>query len=173
MKNYKQLSLEQRCQIQSLYNVGFNQIQIAVQLSVHRSTICRELKRNVPKREQTAGMYIADHAQRKTESRHKEKPKVIYLTERLKTRIAGLMGYEKWSPELISATLRKNLEPCVSHETIYRWIWTAKHSNHRKHRKYKMLFKDLCYSGRRQRRGNIKDNRGAITGGVGMKNGQI
>jgi IS30 family transposase len=169
MKNYKQLCLEQRYQIQSLYNVGFSQTRIACELGVHRCTISRELKRNIPGRGQTAGRYIADHAQRKTRERHRGKPKVIYLTESLKRRIADLMKHEKWSPELISRRLKKESETCVSHETIYQWIWTAKHSNHRKHRKYKKLFKDLCYTGRRQRRGNIKDNRGAITGRVGIE----
>ena len=72
------------------------------------------------------------------------------------------MRYEKWSPELISKRLAMEGETCVSHETIYKWIWTAKHSNHRDHRLYKQLHKDLRHSGRRQKRGNTKDNLGAI-----------
>ena len=72
------------------------------------------------------------------------------------------MQYEKWSPELISKRLNKTGESCVSHETIYKWIWKAKHSNHRDHRLYKQLHKDLRHNGRRQKRVNIKDNRGAI-----------
>ena len=169
MKNYKHLSLGQRYQIQSLFNIGLSQTKIAEQLSVHRSTISRELKRNIPKRGRTAGLYIGEHAQHKTDKRHSDKTKRVLLTDSLKKRIAGLMIYEKWSPELIAERLTKESENCVSHETIYKWIWTAKHSNHRDHSEYKDLHKHLRHNGRRQKRKNVKDNRGAITGRVGIE----
>lgn len=162
MKKYKQLTLGQRYQIQSLLQVGLNQTTIANQLGVHRSTISRELKRNVPRRGRTALQYIGEDAQRKTDHRHSTKEKQVLLTENLKARIAALMNFEKWSPELISKRLKKDGESCVSHETIYNWIWKAKYSNHKRHRLYKQLHKDLRHGGRRQKRGNIKDNRGAI-----------
>jgi len=38
----------------------------------------------------------------------------------------------------------------------------AKHSHHRKHKDYKSLHKQLRHTGRRQKRSNLKDNRGAI-----------
>ena len=169
MKNYKHLSLGQRYQIQSLFNIGLSQTKIAEQLSVHRSTISRELKRNIPKRGRTAGLYIGEHAQHKTDKRHSDKTKRVLLTDSLKKRIAGLMIYEKWSPELIAERLAKESENCVSHETIYKWIWSAKHSNHRDHSEYKDLHKHLRHNGRRQKRKNVKDNRGAITGRVGIE----
>ena len=62
------------------------------------------------------------------------------------------MIYEKWSPELIAERLSKESENCVSHKSIYNWIWTAKHSNH------KDLYKYLRNTGRRQRHKNLKDN---------------
>lgn len=162
MKKYKQLTFGQRYQIQSLVQLGLNQSAIATHLGVHKSTISRELERNTPKRGRTATQYIGEHAQVKTDHRHCVKAKQVLLSESLKARIAGLMQYEKWSPELISKRLNKTGESCVSHETIYKWIWKAKHSNHRDHRLYKQLHKDLRHNGRRQKRGNIKDNRGAI-----------
>lgn len=162
MKHYKQLTLSERYQIQSLLQVGLSQFKIAEQLGVHRSTISRELKRNIPTRGQTAYTYVAEHAHRKTLQRHQKKPKSIVLTDALKKRIAGLLEYQKWSPELIAKRLSKDGEVCVSHETIYKWIWTAKHSHHRKHRNYKNLHKHLRHTGRRQKRSNLKDNRGAI-----------
>lgn len=169
MINYKQLCLAQRYQIESLLKIGLSQIKIAEQLGVHRSTISRELKRNLPKRGRTAGVYIGNHAQRKTDIRHSTKAKQILLSDKLKERIAGLMSYEKWSPELIAIQLAKESELCVSHETIYKWLWTAKHSNHKKHAKYKSLHKHLRHNGRRQKRNNIKDNRGAIRGRIGIQ----
>ena len=162
MKKYKQLTLSQRYQIQNFLQVGFTQTQIAFELGVNKSTISRELKRNIPSRGQTARRYIGEHAQRKTDHRHSHKHKSLMLTDPLKERIAGLMIYEKWSPELIAKRLSKDGETCVSHETIYKWIWTAKHSHHRDHIQYKDLHKHLRHTGRRQKRGNLKDNRGAI-----------
>ncbi|WP_318409256.1 helix-turn-helix domain-containing protein [Photobacterium leiognathi] len=44
--NYQQLTEGQRYQISTLLAEGYSQSAIAKRLSVHRSTICRELKRN-------------------------------------------------------------------------------------------------------------------------------
>lgn len=166
MKNYKQLTLKQRYQIQCLLQAGFTQIKTASIVGVHRSTISRELKRNVPKRGRTANHYVAEHAQLKTKARHAIKHKQVLLTEALKERIESLLKHEKWSPELIAKRLALNGEHCVSHETIYKWIWDCKHSNHRKHRAYKKIYEYLKHNGRRQKRKNTKDKRGAITGRV-------
>lgn len=168
MKNYKQLTLSQRYQISALLETGISITQIAKIIGFNKSTISRELKRNTPSRGKTAGKYLAEHAHQKTSNRHCAKTKCIVLTDQLKDRIAGLMEYEKWSPELIAKRLAKEAQTSVSHETIYKWIWTAKHSNHRKHRPYKSLYKHLRHTGRRQKRNNIKDKRGAITGRVGI-----
>jgi IS30 family transposase len=169
MKKYNQLSLGQRYQIQSLLEVGLSQTEIADRTGVHKSTISRELGRNIPKRGWTAGRYIAPHAQRKTDGRHTNKVKQVLLSEGLKKRIAGLMKYEKWSPELIAKRLPKESEFCVSHETIYKWIWKTKHSNHRDHREHKRLYEHLRHTGRRQKRSNAQDNRGAIKGRVSIE----
>jgi len=166
MKNYKQLTFSQRYQIESLLQAGLSQTAIASILEVNKSTISRELKRNVAKRGRTAGVYKAENAQSKTALRHRDKTKQILLTESLKKRIESLLKYEKWSPELIAKRLSLESDICVSHETIYKWIWECKHSNHRKHRPYKKLYTYLKHTGRRQKRKNTKDNRGAIIGRV-------
>ncbi|MCF6340057.1 MAG: helix-turn-helix domain-containing protein, partial [Sulfurimonas sp.] len=49
MSNYKHLTKEERYQIQAYKKAGFNQVQIAIELAVHKSTINRELKRNSSK----------------------------------------------------------------------------------------------------------------------------
>ena len=43
---YTQLTLKKRYQISALQKAGFNQKEIAEELSVHPSTISRELRRN-------------------------------------------------------------------------------------------------------------------------------
>lgn len=169
MKKHKQLNLHQRYQIQALLQTGSSKGEIAKILEVHPSTIYRELERNTAKRGRTAGQYVATNAQRRTDQRHKSKPKQVLLTEPMKKRIAGLLREEKWSPELISERLPLQGEVCVSHETIYQWIWEMKKSKKRSNSKYSDLYKYLRHEGRRQKRGNTKDKRGVIKKRVGIE----
>ncbi|SFH92854.1 IS30 family transposase [Halpernia frigidisoli] len=168
MKKYKHLAPEQRYQLSALLETKISKTQIAVIIGVDRSTIYRELQRNIPERGSTAKRYIAQHAQNKTDKRHREKRKAMVLTDELKLRISGLMMHEKWSPELIAKRLAADGECQISHETIYKWIWTAKHSNREEHKEYKTLCKHLRYTGRQQKRYNEKDKRGAIIGRIGI-----
>jgi hypothetical protein len=46
MMGFRHLNYLQRCQILALWKAGFNQTQIAKEAGEHKSTICRELKRN-------------------------------------------------------------------------------------------------------------------------------
>lgn len=46
MNKYQHLSQPQRYQIEALLKAGYSKIAVARQLGVHRSTICREIKRN-------------------------------------------------------------------------------------------------------------------------------
>ncbi|WP_397445745.1 IS30 family transposase [Polaribacter sp. R77954] len=162
MKKYKQLTLAQRYQIEALLQAGITQTSIAIQLGVDKSTISRELKRSIALRGRTAGKYIAANAERKTRSRHKHKFKRVLLTAELKSSINAKMIVDKWSPELISKKWKQENIPTVSHETIYKWIWQAKHTNTKENKPYKELYKELKHGKRRQKRGNIKDTRGAI-----------
>ena len=70
-KNYFQLTLVQRYQIEALKKVGLKQYEIAITLGVHKSTVSRELKRNVPKRGTGAKIYSACKVQVKADTRHK------------------------------------------------------------------------------------------------------
>lgn len=75
MKKYKQLNLEQRCQIGALLEAGKNKSEIGDIIGVNKSTIGRELKRNVGTRGQHTGTYIPCLAVNKTKKRHKTKHK--------------------------------------------------------------------------------------------------
>ena len=81
MKKYKQLTVEQRYQIEVLIQTGFKQTMIANVLGVHRSTISRELKRSIPKRGRGLGEYSASNAQRKCTALHKQKNKRTLLSK--------------------------------------------------------------------------------------------
>jgi IS30 family transposase len=167
-KNYTHLSLVQRYQIEVLLLAGCKQKQIAVQLNVHCSTISRELKRNTGLRGKHAQQYLAFNAQRRAELRHAQKPKHMVFNEAEKQQVCSLMQVQKWSPELISAYLRRQGQPMVSHERIYQWIWHCKHSNRGEDRPYKEIYRLLRHGRRRRKRGNRKDARGIIHGRVGI-----
>lgn len=161
-KNYTQLSLVQRYQIEALLTVGLKQKFIANQIGVHPSTVGRELKRNTAQRGRTAFEYVASNAQRKTNLRHQQKPKQVLFTVNMKQHAVKKLEVDKWSPELISVKGKESGECPISHEWLYQWIWESKHGNKGKDRKYKKLYKHLKHGRRRRKRGNSKDGRGVI-----------
>jgi transposase, IS30 family len=168
-KKYSQLTLAQRYQIEALKKANFKQDDIAKVIGVHKSTICRELKRNVPKRGTGAKIYSAEKAQFKTDKRHELKPKQILFTTDLKEEVHKKMTVEKLSPELISAQWTKEKKNGVSHETIYTFIWENKFGNKKINIKYKGLYKLLKHGKRRRKRGNYKDSRGLIPNRVSIE----
>lgn len=161
-KNYTQLSLGQRYQIEALFKSGFTRKAIAVQIAVHPSTVGRELRRNIPRSGITAGYYIATAAQHKTALRHLQKSKRTVFDYAMKQRVIKRLTVDRWSPELISQIGKQTGECLVSHEWLYHWIWASKHGNKRVNRSYKKLYEYLKHCRRRQKRGNLKDTRGVI-----------
>lgn len=161
-KNYTQLSLEQRYQIQAFLVAKKSKKFIAEKLGVHPSTISREIARNTAKRGRTALTYCAKNAHRKTIIRHTHKPKNIILNTDMKETIAEQLRNDKWSPEIINRVALLKGNPMVSHERIYQWIWDCKKGNKTKDRKYKRLYEYLRHGKRRRKRGKIKDSRGII-----------
>lgn len=161
-KNYTQLSLEQRYKMEALIKAGNKQKEVASLLGVHPSTICRELKRNVAKRGQTAGSYLANNAQRKTNLRHQSKCKQIKFTQEMKARVVEQLTIDKWSPEIIYQLAKSKGEDMVCHEIIYKWIWSCKHGNKRNEKVFKRLYEHLRHGKRRRKRGKRKDSRGLI-----------
>jgi IS30 family transposase len=83
-KKYTHLSLVQRYQIEAFLKAGMKQKMIAHEIGVNPSTISRELSRNIAQRRRTAGSYLATNAQRKTDNRHYNKPKVIKFSADMK-----------------------------------------------------------------------------------------
>lgn len=69
---------------EALLKTGMKQKNIANQLQVHPYTISRELKRNVAKRGQTAGVYHARIAQKRYQNRHVPKLKHTIFDDAMK-----------------------------------------------------------------------------------------
>lgn len=162
MQKFNHLSPEQRYQIEILIKQGLTQAGIARAIGVHKSTICRELRRNTGLRGRNAGEYVARIAQNRTEERHKLKPKNIRFKADLKEQARVWLKEEKLSPELIAAKWELDGNPGVSHETIYQWIWKAKKSQHWAFTRDRELYKCLRHGKRKRKRGNYRDSRGII-----------
>ena len=121
MKKYKQLTLEQRYQIYSLLKAGLNLVQIAANIGVDKSTISREVRRNVSQRG-----YRPQFGMRKAFERRKEKAKPR-ITSGCWAEIESDIQ-EELSPEQISGKLALNGGQTVSHEWIYQHIYRDKAS---------------------------------------------
>ena len=161
-KNYTQLSLVQRYQIQAFVKAGMKQKWIADQIGVHPSTVSRELNRNTAQRGRTAGCYVANNAQRRTDQRHLLKPKLVKFSLVMKEQAVHWLSEKKWSPELISVEGKKTGKCPLSIEWLYHWIWQSKHGNKAADKSYKRIYLHLKHARRRRKRSNRKDNRGII-----------
>jgi IS30 family transposase len=122
MKTYKQLTYEQRCQIDALSKTGMSQNKIAKQLKVSQSTISREFSRNTGKRG-----YRFKQAQTSTDTRRLAACKAIKMTTALIALIESKFTV-KWSPEQVSGWLREDQSIDISYETVYQHIWSDKKS---------------------------------------------
>ena len=161
-KIYRQLTLEQRYKIEAYYLEGKTQTAIANLLLVNKSTISRELNRNIPKRGTGATVYVAAKAHEKTSIRHQTKAKHTKFSHPLKLQMLDWMKHKRYSPELIQAEWKRQNIQGVSHETMYQFIWHCKHTNQRKNCLFKKAYKLLKHGKRRRKRGNYKDTRGLI-----------
>jgi IS30 family transposase len=130
-KIYHQLTREQRYKLESYLEAGKNQSQISLLLGFHRSTISREIARNVAKRGVGTKVYNADNAQKKTDIRDHLKQKQTKFSLPLKEQMLEWMNVKKYSPELVSKQWKIDGIEGVSHECIYDFIWSCKHSQKR------------------------------------------
>lgn len=166
MPKYNHLDLQDRHKIKALLQAGHTQTKIAEIIGVHKSTISRELSRNVSTRGRYANEYRPQAAQRKTSQRHRGKRKHVRFTEDLKQEATKWLEEEKLSPELISGRWAVQGTDGVSHEAIYQWIWRGKAN---KDPATAELYKHLKHGRRRRKRGNYNDSRGILTERVGIE----
>lgn len=117
-KNYKQLSLEERCTISILQNEGKSIRQIAATLARSPSSITREIKRNITK---TKG-YQASYAQQLTAGRRWKGSK-LERQPALRSTVLNHLAMGQ-SPQQVASRLAQE-RGCnvISHESIYRFIF--------------------------------------------------
>lgn len=149
MKNYTQLSEENRFEIYGLRKASLSLRKIALEINKSPSTISRELKRNEGNRG-----YRPKQAQEKATNRRKHAKKFIKMNAKLIEKIEAML-YQDWSPEQISGVLAKD-QINISTERIYQHIWADKKAGGQ-------LFKHLRHGHKtRKRKRGSKDNRGQI-----------
>jgi IS30 family transposase len=149
MRTYTQLTREQRYQIYALLKAGHNQTEIAHFIRVHKSTVSRELRRN-------RGLkgYRPKQAHKLALSRRcKAEPLIDASTWAL---IETLIRFDL-SPEQVSGWLRDNYGLHISHEWIYQYILTDKHTGGDLHRHLRCQKKRRKRYGSYDRRGKLKN----------------
>lgn len=119
-RGYNHLTYEQRCQIAALKG-RLSYSEIGGIIGVHRSSICREIARNSG----PAG-YFYEQAQEITIAKRKIARSVVLKMNDLNIALIEEKLMEKWSPEQISGYFKVNNVMQVSHESIYRHVWSDK-----------------------------------------------
>jgi IS30 family transposase len=152
--SYTQLTQEQRYQIHSLLKMEHKQTEIAECLGIHKSTVSRELRRNMGQRG-----YRPKQAHQKALSRRGHSRKRImpegWAEVEAKIRL-------EWSPEQISDWLKRHVVIQISHEWIYQYILADKRAGG-------TLYRHLrCQKKRRKRYGSY-DRRGKLPNRVSIE----
>ena len=151
---YRQLTSEERYMLAALRRQGCNQSEIARALGRHRSTVCREVRRNSTRAD---GHYRAFTAQERTNGRRSRSRRNRRFTAQDFALIKGLLR-RQWSPEQVSGHLARTGSSLISHETIYRHVWRDK-------REGGMLYTHLRGARKRRRkRYGAYDGRGRLAG---------
>src|ERR1041385_7383145 len=103
MKSYRQLTLDERYQIQAMFALGYLRIDIARKLNRNRSTIGREIRRNGGKSPTTAGkLYSAKSAQAQYGQRRIAKGEASWKISGILKDLVETKLRLGWSPEQIS-----------------------------------------------------------------------
>jgi IS30 family transposase len=142
----------QRYEISALIKAGETRKKVCEIIGKDKSVLSRELRRNCDER---SGKYNPELAVRKYARRMKEKPKHIRFTEAVKQKVESDLK-DDFSPEQIVGRAKLEGIACVSHETIYQFVWADK-------KKKGELYKHLRNRGKKySKRGSYKSSRGII-----------
>ena len=119
---YRQITFEERYTLGLLRRGGLTATAIARVLGRHRSTIVREVRRNLAASDGTYRPQLADWYARGRRTRSRRNRRFTATEWR---RVRRLLE-QQWSPEQVAGYLRLHRRLQISHETIYRYIWAEK-----------------------------------------------
>ena len=154
MRTYKQLTQEQRYQIYALLKTKNNMTKIAKVIGVHKSTVQREISRNMSKR----GYRPKKAHEMAKRKQQKAKPRISIETWAL---VEDLIRKD-FSPEQISGRLKIAYGIKISHEWIYQYILSDKKFGGDLYRHLR------CRKKRRKRYGSY-DRRGKIPNRISIE----
>jgi len=159
IKKKPKLNQFERDRLESLLDVGTEQKEIAKILGRNKSTISREISRNL-----VNGKYVAKKAQHKSKVRRKYakyQGKKINENKDLESYIIkGLAGC--WNPDEISGRMEQEKKPFYASKTaIYDWLYSARGQ------RYCYLLPSRQY--RRKERNKNKKEREMIPNRVGIE----
>jgi len=150
---YRQITSGERYMLAALRTQGHSASEIARALGRHPSSISREIRRNACH----DGAYRPSKADRRTRGRRSRSRRHRRFGPEDFRRVEGLLPH-LWSPEQISAWLKRQGMLSISHETIYQYIWRNKR---RGGRLYTYL---RCAGKQRRKRYGHYDSRGRLAG---------
>src|SRR5690242_1296931 len=117
-QRYSHLTLEERCRVRGMMEMGLSVGEIGRRLGRHRSTIQRELTRN-----RSFDGYRPDSAERRAWARKLRGSKIARST-RLRAHVENRLAMG-WSPEQIAGRMELDgSEHTVSAESIYRHAYS-------------------------------------------------
>ena len=118
MRTYRRVMAEDRFRIKIFREADLNQSEVAVRLGFHKSTVSRELARNVGGRG-----YRHKQAQSMSRKRQAWRSTPRKLNAELVKTVNRLLAL-KWSPQQISERLRHEGQVSVCYETIYQHVYS-------------------------------------------------
>lgn len=154
---YRHFTPEERYEIYEKLLEGSSKAEIALSLGKHVSSVYREIERNTGQRG-----YRPRQAHQKARARADTKPRRSLFSAAIQAEVESGLGQD-FSPEQIVGRARREGRAMVSHERIYRHIWSDK-------RKGGELYRRLRRSPKKYRkRYGQKDDRGQIAGKVSLE----
>src|SRR5918999_2955016 len=151
---YRQLIPEERYMLAALRRQGLNQAEIARAMGRHRSTVCRELRRNSTRAD---GRYRAFTAQERANGRRSRSRRNQRFSAEDFALVDELLR-RQWSPEQVAGYLARTGQFKISHETIYRHVWRDKRAGGALYTHLRGARK------RRRKRYGAYDSRGRLAG---------
>lgn len=124
MKKYKHLTEGEREKLAQLRIRGFSMAECGRQLGKDKGTISRELKRNTAS--VAWGVYLPDRAQNLYRGRREACHPRVKMSDPIFRKKIMIEVTKGRSPECIAGRLEQQKETkCISHETLYEWIYTS------------------------------------------------
>ena len=158
MKNYKQLTYQQRYTIEVMLKRKIKKSVIAQAIKVNESTLYRELRRN----KRPEGDYRSNHAEILADKRKKEGHYKRKLSDEMIQVINNKLS-RQWSPEQIKGYCDLNGIEMVSHERMYQYVWEDKRNGG-------VLYTHLRNSNKGyKKRYGTKDKRGMIPNRISIE----